>query len=128
MLGKYGDQILETIEATIKEHYKTDKNGSSSNESNDSAKRSRDTKMVLQMRMQTMTTSLEARRSKKRTVKRQNQDGEAYCSKDPEDYNNNQCPADDNLDFDDYDVESNCPEVSVDLNGLGRVLPSWSRT
>ncbi|OMP01612.1 hypothetical protein COLO4_11772 [Corchorus olitorius] len=34
--SRYGDRLLETIEATIKEHYKTD---SSSNDSNDSAKK-----------------------------------------------------------------------------------------
>ncbi|XWS54876.1 hypothetical protein CRYUN_Cryun10bG0127200 [Craigia yunnanensis] len=110
-ISKYGDRLLETIEATINDHYKTLVAAMTVMTGNDEFTRSTD-------------------RSKKRTVKRQNQDGDAYCSKDPEDYNNNQSPADDDLDFDDYDydVESNCPEVRADLNGSGRVLPSWLRT
>ncbi|XVF67681.1 hypothetical protein PTKIN_Ptkin10aG0141100 [Pterospermum kingtungense] len=135
-ISKYGDRLLETIEATIKEHYKTDKNGSSSNESNDSAKRRRDTNGAPNANADydddeeddfTRSTG----RSKKRTVKRQNQDNEVYCSKDSEeDYNNYhyQClPGDDDMDLVDfdYDNEPNCPE---EMRAEGRVLPSWSTT
>ncbi|XVF01151.1 hypothetical protein REPUB_Repub04eG0063700 [Reevesia pubescens] len=134
-ISKYGDRLLETIEATIKEHYKTDKNSSNSNDSNDSAKRRRDANVAPCTNADDADDDDFTRstgRSKKRTVKKQDQDGDAYSSKDP-DYNNNQCPVDDDLDFDyddyiDCDVEPNCPEKRVDMNGLGRVLPSWSTT
>ncbi|XVE49096.1 hypothetical protein DITRI_Ditri01bG0054600 [Diplodiscus trichospermus] len=128
-LSKYGHRVLETIEATIKEHYKTDKNGSSG--SNDSAKRRRDANGAPNLNADddddfTRSTA----RSKKRTVKRQdkeNNDG-SYYSKDSE-YTNNQCP-DDELDFDDYEYDdSNFPEVKLDnMTGPRRVLPSWSTT
>ncbi|XP_022763289.1 ATP-dependent DNA helicase Q-like 4A [Durio zibethinus] len=129
-ISKYGDRLLETIEATIKEHYKTGKNCSSSNDSTDSAKRRRDANGALNAKAEDDDDdddfSRSTGRSKKRTLKRQDKDGEAYSSKD-QDYNNNQCPADHDLGFDDYDydAESNC---IVDMNGLGRVLPSWSAT
>ncbi|PPD89856.1 hypothetical protein GOBAR_DD13203 [Gossypium barbadense] len=120
---KYGDRLLETIEATIKEHYKADKISSgSSNDSNDSAKRRRNTNANID---NDDDFSRSTGRSKKRTVERQDKDGNSD--------NNHQYPADENdLDFDDldyvYDVESkeNRPQVEVNING--RVLPSWPRT
>ncbi|KAK8259160.1 hypothetical protein V6Z12_D13G037900 [Gossypium hirsutum] len=120
---KYGDRLLETIEATIKEHYKTDKiNSGSSNDSNDSAKRRRNTNANID---NNDDFSRSTGRSKRRTVERQDKDGNSD--------NNHQYPADENdLDFDDldyvYDVESkeNRPQVEVNING--RMLPSWPRT
>ncbi|XWS67950.1 hypothetical protein CRYUN_Cryun04dG0048600 [Craigia yunnanensis] len=124
-ISKYGDRLLETIEATIKEHYKTDKNISiSSNESNDSAKRRRYANGAPNANADDDDFTRSTGRSKKRTIEKQDKDGEAYSSKSS-DYYNNQCPADDDLDFDD---ESNSPNIRVDMNGLGRVLPSWSTT
>ncbi|KAH0988037.1 hypothetical protein GBA52_015214 [Prunus armeniaca] len=55
-LAKYGDRILETIEAAIKEYYKTDKNSTSSNDN----------------------------RSKKKAPKRQNKTIEAYSYAEPD--------------------------------------------
>ncbi|GMI88192.1 hypothetical protein like AT1G10930 [Hibiscus trionum] len=139
-VSKYGDRLLETIEATIKEYYKTDKIGSgSSNDSNDSAKRRRDAAAAPNENAGDVNDdddfTRSTGRSKKRTVERQNKDDGTYPSKDPGYYNNNdnkdQYPADHDLDFDDldyvFDVESkkNCPEVGVNLNGVVRVLPSW---
>ncbi|KAE8726442.1 hypothetical protein F3Y22_tig00006888pilonHSYRG00017 [Hibiscus syriacus] len=118
----------------------------SSNDSNDSAKRRRDANAAPPNVNAgnyndnddddfTRSTG----RSKKRTVERKDKDGDPYPSKDPG-YDNNTdnddlCPAVHDLDFDDLDyvyddVESkgNCPEVGVNLNGVVRVLPSWSRT
>ncbi|KAK6240973.1 hypothetical protein SCA6_006362 [Theobroma cacao] len=125
-ISKYGDRILETIEVTIKEHYKTDRNSSSSNDSNDSTKRRRDANGAPKANVDDDDFTRSTSRSKKRTVKMQNNDGGAHSSKDP-DYNN-QCTGND-LDFDDYDdygVESKCPEMKVHVDGMGRVLPSWS--
>ncbi|KAK8624994.1 hypothetical protein V6N13_089878 [Hibiscus sabdariffa] len=123
-VSKYGDRLLETIEATVKEYYKTDKIGSdSSNGSNDSAKRRRDTTAAPNANAGdddddfTKSTG----RSKRRTVERQGRDGDANASKNRGYYNN----ADDHeVVFDDldyvYDVESkeNCPELGVNLNGV----------
>ncbi|OMP01611.1 hypothetical protein COLO4_11771 [Corchorus olitorius] len=88
---KYGDRLLETIEATIKEHYKTDKNNSSSNDSNDSAKRRRDANGAVDGNIEddddfTRSTG----RSKKRISKSQTLDS-YYSSKDPDGNNNIQC-------------------------------------
>lgn len=41
-MSKYGDCVMEIIEVIIKEYYKLDKNGSSSNDSVDLIKRRRD--------------------------------------------------------------------------------------
>ena len=38
-ISKYGHRVLETIESTIKEYYKTDKNSRGSNDSTDTIKR-----------------------------------------------------------------------------------------
>ncbi|GLT86281.1 hypothetical protein SLE2022_044270 [Rubroshorea leprosula] len=129
-ISKYGDRVLETIEATINEHYKTEKNSSGSNDSNDSAKRRRGANGVAYTDMDegddfTRSTG----RSKKRATNEQNKNGEAYYnSKDPV-YNH--C-LDDELDFDDYaydcDSERNGSEIMVNKNGAGRVLPSWTMT
>lgn len=45
-LKKYGDRLLETIEATIKQHNNINKNSSSSNDSADSIKRRREAAKV----------------------------------------------------------------------------------
>ncbi|GMI83623.1 hypothetical protein like AT1G10930 [Hibiscus trionum] len=130
-VSKYGDRLLETIEATIKEHYKTDKLGSgSSNDSNDSAKRRRNANAGGD---DDDDFSRSTGGSKRRTVERQDRDGDAYASKDPGYYNSgnddDQCPAD--FDYV-YDVELKEkwaePEEGANLNGVVRVLPSWSRT
>ncbi|KAK9044368.1 hypothetical protein V6N11_072674 [Hibiscus sabdariffa] len=140
-VSKYGDRLLETIEATIKEYYKTDKISSgSSNDSNDSAKRRRDTAAAsnaIPGDDNDDDFAGSTGRSKKRTVEGQNKGGNGtYPSKDPSYHNNtdnnDQCPADHDLDFDDLDYaeesKKNClePEVGeVNLNGVVRVLPSW---
>ncbi|XVE93247.1 hypothetical protein REPUB_Repub01dG0173900 [Reevesia pubescens] len=90
-----------------------------------SLQREEEMQIVLQMEMrvtETTMTSLEAMvdprkgQSKGRTKMVRL---ESYSSKDPDD---------EDLDFDDYnvyDVEWNSPEMKVNMNGLGRVLPSW---
>nr|XP_034910718.1 ATP-dependent DNA helicase Q-like 4A [Populus alba] len=71
-VSKYGDRLLETIESTIREYNKGDRNSSGSNESTDSIKRRRDASKALNGNMEeedefTKSTG----RSKKRTATRQ---------------------------------------------------------
>ncbi|PQM41011.1 ATP-dependent DNA helicase Q-like 4A isoform X2 [Prunus yedoensis var. nudiflora] len=81
-LAKYGDRILETIEAAIKEYYKTDKNSTSSNDSND-IKRKRDGNNGNEnFDDDDFTKSTD--RSKKRAPKRQNKTIEAYSYAEPD--------------------------------------------
>lgn len=120
---------METIEATIKEHNKTDKNGSSSNESNDSAKRRRNTIGAPDANADNYGGDDDFIRSTtKRTVKRQNLDNEVYCSKETENYSYNQCLPDDDddeMEFDDFDYDK---LKRHEIRAEGRVLPSWSTT
>lgn len=123
---------METIEATIKEHNKTDKNGSSSNESNDSAKRRRNTIGAPDANADNYGDDGGdddfIRSTTKRTVKRQNLDNEVYCSKETENYSYNQCLPDDDddeMEFDDFDYDK---LKRHEIRAEGRVLPSWSTT
>lgn len=107
-MAKYGDRVLETIEATIKEHYK-EKGSSSSNDSTDS-KRRRDAINASNLSDDfTQTTA----RTKKRMVKKQSKNSQAI---DVDQF--------DDIDFSDdlFDVQVS----EVDNNNGGRVLPSWS--
>ncbi|BFG30236.1 hypothetical protein CerSpe_165100 [Prunus speciosa] len=119
-LGKYGDRILETIEAAIKEYYKTAKNSTSSNDSND-IKRKRDGNNGNEnFDDDDFTKSTD--RSKKRAPKRQNKTIEAYSYAEP-DYPQ---LIDDELDLYDYDFEVNASDMKTNENAGGRVLPQWS--
>lgn len=108
-MSKYGDRLLETIEATIKEYYKTDnKNSSSSNESTDSWKRRRDENRGPNSPLEEDEFMKSTGRSKKRAV-----------VEEP-DYQD--CL--DHLDFedaDDFEIDG-----SSGKNNGGRVLPSWA--
>ncbi|TXG64063.1 hypothetical protein EZV62_011057 [Acer yangbiense] len=124
-VSKYGDRLLETIEATIKEYYETNRNSSGSNDSNDSIKRRRDENRTPNGYTEadddyTKSTA----RSKKRIAKIQNQNAEVLHSKEPEVYS--ECL--DDVDFDDYNYnfEINGSAVKGDQNSGGRVLPPWS--
>ncbi|XP_050210457.1 ATP-dependent DNA helicase Q-like 4A isoform X2 [Mercurialis annua] len=112
-VSKYGDRILETIESTIKEHYKSN---SSSNDSNDSAKRRREASKVSNGSAEEDDHFINSTgRSKKRIAKLHNKETEVYKS-----FENdiNQC-LDDDLDFEEAAMEA-------ENNINGRVLPSWS--
>ncbi|KAH9685508.1 bloom syndrome protein [Citrus sinensis] len=123
-VSKYGVRLLETIESTIKEFYKTDKNGSSSNDSNDSGKRRRDENEAPNANKGddddfTKSTA----RSKKRASKSQNKTVEVINHNEPDSY---ECV--DDLDFDEYEYvyEMNGSTTKPDQNNGGRVLPRWS--
>lgn len=108
---KYGDRLLETIEAVIREHYK-DKSSSSSNDSNDS-KRRRDAINNLSVGNSIDEDfSQSTVRSKKRLVENKNKDSEAFGHVYPA-----------LEDFQDIDFDDNLFDVEV---SGGRVLPSWS--
>ncbi|KAL2617245.1 hypothetical protein AAZV13_08G174800 [Glycine max] len=121
-VSKYGDQLLETIEKTVNEHYKLDNIGSGSKGSADSTKKRRvpngnsDTN-VEDDDAPTKSTG----RSKKRTVKRQNRKGVIYDSPE-EDYFQG-CP-DEDLDFDIIEIDA-LDQVTC-KNTAGRVLPQWT--
>lgn len=115
-ITKYGDRLLETIEATIREHHK-DKSSSSSNDSLDS-KRRRDALRNCNEDDFTQSTA----RTKKRLVKKQNkssQQASDHACRIPSD----QLELDDiNFDDDLFDIQVS----EVDQNSRGRELPSWS--
>ncbi|KAB5563723.1 hypothetical protein DKX38_003777 [Salix brachista] len=106
-VSKYGDRLLETIESTIREHSKADRNSSGSNESSDSVKRRRDASKAPNGNLEeddefTKSTG----RSKKRTATRQNKVSGAHNSMEPVSCNR---ILDDDLDFNDsyHDTEAN---------------------
>ncbi|KAK4740981.1 hypothetical protein SAY87_024569 [Trapa incisa] len=111
-LSKYGDRLLETIEATIKEYYRTDnKNSSSSNESTDSWKRRRDENNGPNSPLDDDKFMESTGRSKKRAA-----------TKEP---NFDECS--DQLDFEDADdFEAYDSILKAEKNKGGRVLPSWT--
>ncbi|XP_024961474.1 ATP-dependent DNA helicase Q-like 4A [Cynara cardunculus var. scolymus] len=113
-VSKYGDRVLQTIEATINEHYKIDKNSSSGN-SADSVKRRRGTVNTPYEDSRDEDDFIASTaRSKKRVVEKSN-------------------PSIDSVDFfyditdedlDSYDIEANTSNPNANQNN-GRVLPSW---
>lgn len=105
-VSKYGDRLLETIESTIREYNKGDRNSSGSNESTDSIKRRRDASKALNGNMEeedefTKSTG----RSKKRTATRQKKGSEVHNFMEPVSCNQF---LDDDLDFKDsyHDLEA----------------------
>ncbi|KAL0422268.1 UNVERIFIED_CONTAM: ATP-dependent DNA helicase Q-like 4A [Sesamum latifolium] len=114
-ITKYGDRVLETIEATIRDYYK-DKNSSSSNDSTDSKRRKHATNGFNEDDFTESTG-----RSKKRLTKKQNQTSNSTdraCVVIHDQF--------EDIDFDDnlFNVEVS----EVDQGSGGRVLPSWSTT
>ena len=80
--------MLETIESTIKEYYKTDKNSSSSNDGNDSVKRRRDSSGAPNGNVEEDDDFIKSTgRSKKRVSKLQNK----YTEFQNSGQNDNQC-------------------------------------
>jgi bloom syndrome protein len=118
---KYGDRILETIESTIKE-YKTDKNSSGSNDSNE-IKRKRDANKDQIGNVEDDDFTKSTDQLKKRASKRQNKTIEDYSYLEP-DYNQ---IIDDELDLYGYNFEVNASATKTVQNVGGRVLPQWSK-
>ncbi|XP_009787118.1 ATP-dependent DNA helicase Q-like 4A isoform X2 [Nicotiana sylvestris] len=82
-ITKYGDRVLETIEATINEHYKSAKTNSSGNDNTDSGKKRRNSINVQNANSKdeedfTGSTG----RSKKRVLKKQNKNPEVIDYRD----------------------------------------------
>ncbi|KAL7157320.1 hypothetical protein ABFS83_02G070000 [Erythranthe nasuta] len=111
-ITKYGDRVLETIEATIRDYYNKDKSSSSSNDSSESKKRRNVANNVSNEDDFTESTG----RSKRRLTKNRNKSPEVI-----------DCSLLDGLE--DIDFDDNLFDVSVgevDQGGGGRALPSWS--
>ncbi|XP_054776776.1 ATP-dependent DNA helicase Q-like 4A isoform X1 [Prosopis cineraria] len=119
-ISKYGDRLLETIENTIREYHKLDKNSSWSNESNDSAKRRRGSKGDPNVNGDDDDCTRSNDRSKKRTVNRNNIKAVVYDSAE-EDYFKD-C-LDEDLDLD--NIENTALDINR-RNSEGRVLPQWT--
>ncbi|KAJ4833966.1 hypothetical protein Tsubulata_048116, partial [Turnera subulata] len=120
-VSKYGDRLLETIEATIREYYRPYKNGSSSNDNNDSGKRRREANKAPNGVGEDDEFSKSTARSKRRVGQKKDA-GVSNPNKENKEMDyQNRC-LDDDLDFEDsyQDLETNYPELS----GSGRVLPS----
>ncbi|CAN6703529.1 unnamed protein product [Malus baccata var. baccata] len=106
--ARYGDRILETIEAAIKEYFKTDKNSSGSNDSND-IKRKRDGNRDRKENVEDDDFK-STDRLKKMALKKQSKTIEAYSYVEP-DYG---VFIDDELDLPGYDFEANVPDPEVE--------------
>ncbi|KAK4438311.1 ATP-dependent DNA helicase Q-like 4A [Sesamum alatum] len=112
-ITKYGDRVLETIEATIRDYYK-DKNSSSSNDSTDSKRRRRAINGSIEDDFTESTG-----RSTKRLAKKQNETSNST---------DHACVVIDH-EFEDINFDDNLFDVEVsevDQGSGGRVLPSWS--
>lgn len=123
-VSKYGDRLLETIENTISEHYKMDKNSSGSKGSADSTKRRREANGDPDANAEDDDDDAFIKstgRSKKRTVKRQNKKAEVYDSAEEDYYHG--C-LDEELDFD--NIENEALDKITCRNDEGRVLPQWT--
>ncbi|XP_073065835.1 ATP-dependent DNA helicase Q-like 4A isoform X2 [Primulina eburnea] len=120
-ITKYGDRVLETIEATIRDYYK-DKNSSSSNDSTDSKRRRQATARVSNTNSNDDDFLVESTgRSKKRLVKKVDKSLGTNLNK------NLECEYQyEDIDFDDSLFEVEVGEI--DQNRGGRVLPSWHTT
>ncbi|XP_050942878.1 ATP-dependent DNA helicase Q-like 4A isoform X2 [Cucumis melo] len=124
-VSKYGDRILETIESTINEFYGAGKNGSNSNDSNDSGKRRRGGNKDKDEYLDENDATKSFDRSKKRATNIQSIDPKVHNSSRPEHPDQF---FDSELDFDDSHYEIRDLELNnnLDHGNDGRVLPSWS--
>ncbi|KAL2925188.1 ATP-dependent DNA helicase Q-like 4A [Bienertia sinuspersici] len=124
-LNRYGDRLLETIEATIKQYYKKDKNSSGSNDSADSVKRRREATKVSNGASNENDDILDSTgRSKKRAIKT----GKSTEIKPLEADVFSDCLDDADLDFVDsvIEIHTNGSNSKNETNVNGRKLPTWS--
>ncbi|XP_057464955.1 ATP-dependent DNA helicase Q-like 4A isoform X2 [Actinidia eriantha] len=125
-LTKYGDRVLETIEATIKEHNMAEKNSSGSNGSSDSVKRRRDAARVSSGDSKDDGDFMESTgRSKKRTLTKPIKTPKFVGFREADSYNE-YVDVDPDCYGSDLDMENSVSKATVDNNDGGRVLPSWS--
>jgi bloom syndrome protein len=114
--------LLETIESTVNEFYKKEKSNSSSNDSNDSIKRRRDTSRDSNANVEDDDFTRSTGRTKKKVAKEPNKIADITNYIEPGYYNHG---VDDDQDLYDYDFEMNGSDMKANENG-GRVLPPWS--
>ncbi|KAK1267193.1 ATP-dependent DNA helicase Q-like 4A [Acorus gramineus] len=124
-ITKYGDRILETIEATIREHQKTCKSGGSgsSNENGDATKRRRGAGAISESNAESANdfTEVIGQKSKRRITKLGARIKSNNLSYD-------EPRIDVELDFDDFDQENVESNTKANVNKDGRVLPQWSHS
>ncbi|KAK9677216.1 hypothetical protein RND81_11G128900 [Saponaria officinalis] len=126
-VSKYGDRVLETVEAVVKEFGKSDKNNSSSNDSSDSIKRRRETLKALNLIEPDDDDMIASTgRSKKRAVKSMHKTAEVK----PLDVEIlDACLDAAELDFDDSIFEFQANDTANQKSNTvvnGRKLPPWS--
>lgn len=115
--------MLQTIEATIKEHNKTTKISSSSNESTDSGKRRRNRSNNSNDNMSNEDVIDSTGRSKKRALSRPNQPVNIIDYEELADSDLIEC-----VEFMESNIDIENDGSRSNQNSGGRVLPSWSRT
>lgn len=120
-VAKYGDQVIETIEATINEHYKTTKTNSSSNGSTDSGKRRRNGPNNSNGNLNDEDVIDSTGRSKKRVLSRPSQPINIINYEELDDCELMEC---EELMESLVDIENDASRSNQ--NSGGRVLPSWS--
>lgn len=113
--------MLETVEATINEHYKTTKNSSSSNGSNDSGKRRRNDSNNSNGNLDNEDVIDSTGRSKKRVLNRPNQPVNIISYEEFDDDELMEC-----TEFMESLVDIENDSSRSNQNSGGRVLPSWS--
>ncbi|KAL1828331.1 ATP-dependent DNA helicase Q-like 4A isoform X2 [Daucus carota subsp. sativus] len=122
-VARYGDLLLQTIEATINEHNKTTKISSSSNESTDSGKRRRNRSNNSNENMSNDDVIDSTGRSKKRALSRPNQPVNIIDYEELADSDLIEC-----VEFMESNIDIENDGSRSNQNSGGRVLPSWSRT
>ncbi|XP_020110076.1 ATP-dependent DNA helicase Q-like 4A isoform X2 [Ananas comosus] len=124
-VNKYGDRVIETIESTIKEHQKANKNNSSSGSSNENAE-------AMKRRRQSKTINSDNNdddfaestvQSKKRATKIKNAEKGVSDSIGISNYDD-RCI---DIDLDGYDSTNDESNQNLQKNPSGRVLPRWSK-
>ncbi|KAL6176388.1 hypothetical protein ACLB2K_053022 [Fragaria x ananassa] len=119
---KYGDRVLETIESTLKDYYKSYKNSTSSNESSEGKRKREGSNKDQNGHVEDNDFTKSTDRSKKKASKRQIKPIEDYSYQEPD---SNQI-MDDDLDVYGYNFEVNASATKTVQNVGGRVLPQWS--
>lgn len=81
---KYGDRVLETIESTLKDYYKTYKNSTSSNDSSEGKRKREGSNKDQNRHVEDDDFTKSTDRSKKKASKRQSKPIEDYSYQEPD--------------------------------------------
>ncbi|XP_010269421.1 PREDICTED: ATP-dependent DNA helicase Q-like 4A isoform X2 [Nelumbo nucifera] len=128
-VNKYGDRLLETIESTIREHYKLEKDSSGDKDSTETIKRRRNSTGISDARIEEdddFTFTVASDLSKGRPAKQGRKKGTGPKDFSLPRYDDEQfLDADLDLEYN-YNDKDNGSYEKADQNSEGRVLPSWA--